>query len=235
MLLVFPVVAVCSLWGKVKGGNALYSVCRCWADAWFFLCGIYHKNLFETSSPDKKPYIFVANHISYLDIPTIFKAIRRRKIRVLGKAEMKQVPIFGFIYSRGAIMVDRSSANNRSKSVRQLKSVLSKGISIFIYPEGTFNETHKALKDFYDGAFRIAIESKTPIQPILFLDTYDRMNHRSIFSINPGKSRAVFLEEIDVESYSIQDLSLLKNRVYQLMEQKLIDYRATWIKTEDKG
>ena len=51
---------------------------------------------------------------------------------VLGKAEMKKVPIFGFIYSRGAVFVDRGNSDQRAKSVRNLKSILRKGISIFI-------------------------------------------------------------------------------------------------------
>jgi 1-acyl-sn-glycerol-3-phosphate acyltransferase len=33
-----------------------------------------------------------------------------------------------------------------------------------IFPEGTFNETGKPLKSFYDGAFRISIETRTPVK-----------------------------------------------------------------------
>jgi 1-acyl-sn-glycerol-3-phosphate acyltransferase len=42
-----------------------------------------------------------------------------------------------------------------------------------MFPEGTFNETNAPLKDFYDGAFRIAIETKTAVKPVLFLDAYE--------------------------------------------------------------
>ncbi|MEJ7671377.1 MAG: 1-acyl-sn-glycerol-3-phosphate acyltransferase [Chitinophagaceae bacterium] len=91
--------------------------------------------------------------------------------------------------------VDRNNAENRTRSVLTLKSIIKKQISVFICPEGTFNVTHKPLKEFYNGAFKIAIETQTPIKPILFLDTYDRLNYTSIFSLSPGRSRAVFLEE----------------------------------------
>ena len=127
-------------------------------------------------------------------------------------------------------MVDRSSPENRAESVRILKSVVQKGISIFIFPEGTFNETGNALKDFYDGAFRIAIETQTPIKPILFLDTYDRLNYKSIFSLSPGKSRALFLDEIKTEGLEPTDLHALKKTVYDQMEKMLNQHRATWIK-----
>jgi len=235
MLLIFPFAVVASFWGKIQGGNFIYKLCHLWTDTWLLLIGIRHRNIFESPLEKGKQYIFIANHISYLDIPIIFKAIRNRDIRVLGKAEMKKIPIFGFIYSRGAVLVDRSDAEKRAKSVRNLKSILRKGISIFIYPEGTFNETHQPLKDFYDGAFRIAIETKTPIRPILFLDTYDRMHYKTIFSLNPGPCRAVFLDEVDVEAFSMKEVALLKNKVYEQMEKKLLEYRASWIEVKERG
>ncbi len=229
MLIVFPFVFAASFFGKIRGGNFIYDVCRLWADVWYFLIGIFHKNIFLSQLDKNKQYIFVANHISYLDIPIIIKSIRHQHFRALGKFEMKRIPIFGFIYQSSVVMVDRSDADNRASSVKTLKSVLKRNISIFIFPEGTFNETHHALKNFYDGAFRIAIETQTPIKPILFLDTYDRLSYKSIFSLTPGKSRAVFLDEISTENFSIDDLPVLKSEVFAQMETKLKEYNATWI------
>ena len=99
-----------------------------------------------------------------------------------------------------------------------------------IAPEGTFNMTTNPLKEFYDGAFKIAIETQTPIKPILFLDTYDRLNYKSIFSLTPGRSRAVYLEEISVDGLTGKDATMLKEKVYKLMEEKLVAYKASWIK-----
>jgi 1-acyl-sn-glycerol-3-phosphate acyltransferase len=86
--------------------------------------------------------------------------------------------------------------------------------------------TDKPLKGFYNGAFKIAVETNTPIQPVLFLDAYDRLNYNSVFSLNPGKSRAVFLPEI-LPSNNIQ---LLKQEVYDEMEKGLFRYKASWVK-----
>ncbi len=176
------------------------------------LWGIHHRNQFDAPHDTNRQYVFVFNHISYLDIPVIFKSIRKQHFRILGKAELGKVPIFGFIYRQAVVMVDRSSQENRAKSVRQLKSVINKGISVVIAPEGTFNMTHHPLKEFYDGAFRVAIETQTPIKPILFLDAYDRMSYKSIFSLTPGKSRSVFLEEVPVEGLTIDDMTALKEK-----------------------
>ena len=231
MLCALPFVAVFSLRGSKKGGDSIYRTCRYWDTAWMTLVGLHHTNIFESVPDDHRQYVFVSNHISYLDIPLILRAIRRNSFRILGKAEMQKWPLFGFIYSRAVVMVDRSNPQERSKSVRQLKSVLARDSSVFIFPEGTFNETRRPLKEFYDGAFRIAIETATPIQPILFLDTYDRMHYSSIFALRPGATRAVFLEAIPVVGLGYDDLPALRKQVYRLMEKKLIEYRAPWIGT----
>ena len=230
MLLLMPAVIIASFFGKLNGGNFIYRVCRIWSDIWFFCTGVFPKIIYEAEHDRTKQYIFVSNHISYFDIPMIFKVIRRQNICILGKFELSKVPIFGFIYRNAVVMVNRESTASRAKSVLQLKSVIKKGISVFIYPEGTFNITNQPLKDFYDGAFRIAIETETPIKPMLFLDTYDRMNYKSIFSITPGKCRAVFLPEVSVEGRDIDQLPILKQKVFDSMETALIKYKASWIK-----
>lgn len=231
MLLVLPFVVVFSFYGPVRGGNLIYKACRIWDRVWMTLIGVRYVELPGPEPDPKKQYVFVANHISYLDIPVILLVVRNRAFRVLGKAEMRKVPIFGYIYSRAVVMVDRSSADQRSKSARELIGVLQQGISVFIFPEGTFNETHAPLREFYDGAFRIAIETQTPIKPILFLDTYDRMHYSSIFTLNPGKLRTVYLPEVSVEGLTIEDLPVLKQRVFRIMEAELERRRAPWIDT----
>jgi len=228
MLLVIPPVVVASFFGKVRGGNVIYRLCSYWARVWFFLVGIRHRNFYEQPHDKSKQYIFIANHISYLDAPVIVRALNQR-VRALGKVEMSKVPLFGFIYRNAVVTVDRSSAAHRANSVRILKSVIKKGISIFIFPEGTFNETNQPLKDLYDGAFRIAIETQTPIKPLLFLDTWHRMHFCSVFSLTPGRNRTIFLKEIPVTGLTAKDVEALKQQVAQVMEQKLREYKAGWV------
>ncbi len=201
-----------------------------------FFTGMRSIYIYDGASPDTdKQYVFVFNHISYIDIPFLMKAIRRQNFRVLGKAELAKIPVFGFLYRCTAVLVDRSNAAARAKSVRQLKTVLRKKISIVIAPEGTFNMTPAPLKEFYDGAFKIAIETQTPIKPILFLDAYDRLNYHNFFSLNPGKNRIVYLDEVPVHGYTLHDVQALKQEVFTIMEKKLVQYSASWINDEQKG
>ena len=230
MFLLLPIAFFASFLGKIKGGNIIYKLCRFWADASMFFWGMPHTNYYEAPHDTNKSYVFLINHISYMDIPMMLKAIRKQHFRALGKAEMAQYPVFGFFYRNTAVMVDRSDAANRLKSVQLLTSIIRKKISIVIAPEGTFNMTHQPLKPFFSGAFKIAIETQTPIKPVLLLDGYSRMNYASVFSVNPGPSRAVFLEEIAVDGLTLEDTDLLREKVFRIMEAKLIEYKANWIK-----
>ena len=229
MLLIFPFAFIASFFGHIRGGNMIMRLCTLWADLWFFMIFIYHRKIYESPHDKSKAYIFVSNHISYIDAAIIPKAYRQ-PIRPLGKVEMSKVPVFGFIYRNAIVTVDRSNAANRSNSVRLLKSIINKGISVLVFPEGTFNMTTSPLKDFYDGAFRVAIETQTALKPVLFLDAYRRLSYKSILSLTPGTSRLLYLEEIPVNGYTLAEVGKLKDKVYAVMEKKLIEYDGAWKK-----
>jgi 1-acyl-sn-glycerol-3-phosphate acyltransferase len=201
-----------------------------WADIWFPLIFIFPRKIFEAPHDKKRSYIFVSNHISFMDAPVIVKAYRQ-PIRPLGKIEMGKVPVFGFIYRNAIVTVDRSSPEHRAESVRILKSIIRKGISVLVFPEGTFNMTHKPLKEFYDGAFRVAIETQTPVKPVIFPDNYSRLHYKSVFSLTPGRCRIIYLDEIPVEGLTTEDIPKLKEKVFVIMENKLKEYGAKWINT----
>jgi 1-acyl-sn-glycerol-3-phosphate acyltransferase len=225
MLIVFLFVIGASFFGKIKGGNFIYKVCKAWGYTWYFFVGMRHKSIYEVPHDESGQYIFVANHSSYIDIPATVISINQ-PVRILAKYEMSKVPVFGFIYRCATILVDRRDAEKRANSIREMKSFISQHISIFIYPEGTFNETGAPLKEFFDGAFRIAIETQTPLKPILFPDTVDRLHYSSIFSFTPGKCRAIFLKEVPVEGLLMDDIAALKERVHSLMEEGLRRYKT---------
>ena len=226
MLFIFPFVIFASLFGRFTGGNIANKLCSVWAIVGTFLWLMPNTTYNRKYKINKTAVIYVLNHNSYMDIPLMMKIFYNINIRVLGKAELGKVPIFGFIYKRACIMVDRSSDEARAKSIERLKEMLAKNISVAIYPEGTFNMSNAPLKEFYNGAFKIAVETQTPIQPVLLLNALDRLHYNSIFSFTPGRTKAVFLEEF----LPGNDVSLLKEKVYNAMETGLIQNKVSWIK-----
>ncbi len=225
LLLIFPGVLVAMFLGSPAGGNLVIHLCRLWSDCWLFVIGIRNRRIFIDPIDPKRHYVFVANHNSYLDIPIMFQSIRKNSFRILGKSEMSKIPVFGTLYKLVVVLVDRSSNANRAKSLETLKKTLDQNISILIFPEGTFNESHKPLKHFYDGAFRIAIETATPIKPTVYLDTIKLMHFSSPLRLKPGVSRVVILPEVSVKGLTMHDLPALKQQVHDAMEAAIIKYR----------
>ncbi len=217
--MLFPLILIFSLFGD-KGKQANWFLIRIWSIIWFFLIGIVSRVEGLEYVDKSKSYIIVANHISYLDTAMIFRCIPFYA-KPLAKAELGKIPLFGFLYKQLAVMVYRDDDKSKSQSIQALKQHLNQKGSIFIFPEGTFNETEAPLKSFYDGAFRIAKETHTPILPIVFPDTKKRMHFSSIFSFKPGLSRAIFLPEIPLDIIENSDVIYLKETVKQRMEHAL--------------
>jgi 1-acyl-sn-glycerol-3-phosphate acyltransferase len=62
------------------------------------------------------------------------------------------------------------------------------------------------------------------VMPVVFLDAYQRMHHRHMLSLEPGRSRAVFLEPVPVVGLSSDDIGMLRQKVYGIMEAYLISH-----------
>ena len=86
----------------------------------------------------------------------------------------------------------------------------------------------------YDGAFRIAIETQTPIKPVLFADTHARMQGDKVLTLNPGICRAIWLDEVAVEGYTLADLPRLKEQVRLVMSTALEAVNASWIRVNPR-
>lgn len=219
---VLPFILLLSLFGA-WGRRAIWRLVQAWAYVWFFLTGIRNKNIYE-SKPDKyKTYIVIANHCSYLDTPVIFRAIPFF-VRPLATFEYSKIPIFGILYKQLTVMIDRSSQKSKTEGAKVLKKTLDEGSSIFIFPEGKFNQTQDTLLEFYDGAFKIAMQTNTAILPLLFLDTDARMSYKSIWKFNPGKNRVAFLPEVNPEDFS-GDIRAFKMQVHSQMKAQFEHYK----------
>lgn len=208
---------------KPQSGNYIYKTCYLWASVWFALIGIKHEIIYEENCEVHEPVVFVANHQSYMDIPVTVHSIKS-PYRILAKSEMAKIPIFGFIYKKATIMVDRSDKSKRGQSYIELKETIHKGLSVLVYPEGTFNVTGKPLQHFFDGAFKLAINTQTDIQPMVILDTLDRLHYNSVFSLSPGICRTVFLTKISVDDYGKHDHRKIKAIVFDTMHAAIERY-----------
>lgn len=219
MILLFPVFILPILIGQ-KHGNITYLGLGTWA--WIFskLTFIRYKIIGKENIDKSSSYIYACNHTSFLDAPGLAIGIPTQ-FRPLAKKELLKIPLFGLIVKVATIVVDRSSAQSRRDSVDKLTYLLHQGLSILIFPEGTQNRTKEHLQPFYDGAFRIAIETQSQIMPMVIVGAGKLMPPSSL-KIKPGKIKVVFGEPVSAKGLTLKDIKPLKQEVYEQMEQLLI-------------
>ncbi|MFN0291376.1 lysophospholipid acyltransferase family protein [Pedobacter helvus] len=204
------------------GKRAILTVLRAWA--WLFsIFSFFWITTKNKSKVDRsKSHIYVGNHGSYLDAVAVCISIPQY-FSALGKVEITKVPVFGLIYKRIVVLIDRSSKESRAQSVAALKKDIANGQSILIFAEGTMNQTEKLLADFYDGAFRIAIETQTPIIPFVMLNNRKLLPRKDPLKARPGLITTVLLPEVSVVGLSLDDVPLLKKKVYEMMEEAIME------------
>ena len=219
MILYLPGILLPFLFGE-KYGTISYQFLKLWSWTFSKLNFIPYEIKGKENIHPGKAYIYISNHTSYLDIPGVCLTVPTQ-IRPLAKKELKKIPIFGWIVKPACIIVDRSSNESRRKSMDHLKEVLKQGISILIFPEGTQNRSAEPLAPFYDGAFRIAIETQQPILPLVILGAGKLMPPKKIY-IEPGKIKIVVKNEISTEGLTYSDLPALKEKVMAVMTEAIL-------------
>ena len=164
--------------------------------------------------------MIVANHTSMIDI-MLMLFIAKDPVVFVGKKELSKIPLFGFIYKRTCILVDRNNPKSRRAVFNSAQQKINLGYSICIFPEGgvPYNESI-VLDDFKDGAFRLAIEHKIPIAPITFHDNKKLFSY-TFFSGGPGKMRVMIHPLISTSNYSIEMKKELNNKTRAIILEEL--------------
>ena len=151
------------------------------------------------------PAIVICNHNSLIDVPVSTPFLPRAN-KTIAKKSFIYVPLFGWIYQFGSVIVDRKNDQSRRTSFEKMKRVLDSGLDMLIYPEGTRNKSSEPLKSFYDGAFKLAIETQKPIIPVVLLNTKKILPAYPIMCFKPGKIQMDILAPIPSEGHTAQSL-----------------------------
>ena len=168
-----------------------------------------------------KSFMLIANHTSYIDVMVILR-LRKTPFVFVGKKELVNIPIFGFLYRRAAIMVDRSSSKSRFGVYGRAQKVIAKGYSVCIFPETDYIDESIVLNPFKQGAFKLAIEHELPILPMAFLDCKRKFPWHTSHGF-PGDLRAKALEIIPTSNLKETDIPNLQEKAYQIIKISLLN------------
>src|SRR5690606_38884939 len=185
VILVFSPLLIISL-SSDKFYRFFFILARMWAHIVFYGTGFRKKVLVKQRFDPKKSYMLTANHTSMMDI-MLKPILVKNPFVFVGKKELAKLPIFGYFYKKACILVDRSSAVSRQKTMIAAAQKLANGLSVCIFPEvGEPDDESVVLDEFKDGAFRSAIDFEIPVVAMTFVGL-KKMSSFRFFAGYPGK------------------------------------------------
>jgi 1-acyl-sn-glycerol-3-phosphate acyltransferase len=193
----------------------VFKVFRLWMKSFFVLSGVRRIITGKENFEEGANYVIVFNHRSFMDVPLSTVGVPGAN-KTIAKVEMARIPIFGIIYRRGSVLVNRKSEESRRNSYIRMREVLSMGMHMCIYPEGTRNKTKEPLTRFHDGAFKLAVETGKDIIPTLLFGTNEVMPTHKGFFFWPRPVEMHFLPPVPVAGKSVQEV---KEEVFNIMKE----------------
>ena len=205
-----------------KGTDIFIRMSRVWMSVWLWLVGCPVKIRGKENFKGGDTYIVVFNHNSLLDVPLSCPFVPGPN-KTIAKTSFAKIPLFGWYYSKGSVLVDRHSEASRRKSFEDMKNVLKTGMHMCIYPEGTRNRSTEPLKKFYDGAFKLATDTNKPIIPVLIFNTNKALPVNKSFYFLPHKLQMHFLPPVTIDNNNAEQL---KQKVFTIMKDHYVSHTA---------
>jgi len=110
-------------------------------------------------------YVFVSNHVSYMDIPVVLGNIPEQFL-FLAKSGLFKIPFLGtHLKTAGHVSVPQEDPRSSIRTLQRTAALLHDGRSTLVFPEGGRSETGE-LQEFKDGAAFLAIRAQIPIVPM---------------------------------------------------------------------
>ena len=221
-LLLFPLVYICLQREQWK--PYAHWLNRLWGKLFFAVAGIKIQIEQRHSLVSEQTYVFCANHFSYLDI-AVMGVILNNYFAFVGKHDVKNIPLFGYMFRKLHIQVNRESSQSRVGSLSKALKTLAQGRSIVIYPEGGIRtKKPPQMHTFMDGAFKMAIQQQVPIVPVTLLTNYKILPDEGKLRLYRNPLRAVVHEPLSTIGLTQADTTALKEKCFQIIDETLREY-----------
>ena len=200
--------------------KTFFKIARAWGKTILFVMGFKPVLEMEEEIDPARSYLFIANHASLIDVMLMLSVLKNPAVFV-GKKELRKLPIFGYVFRKTSILVDRGNAESRKEVYISAQNKINQGLSIIIFPEGLVPHEDVILSDFKNGAFRMAIEHQIPIVPMTFYDVKKRFSW-TFFSGWPGKLRVKIHTFIQTKGLTLDDLEPTKQKAFDIIYNELV-------------
>jgi 1-acyl-sn-glycerol-3-phosphate acyltransferase len=216
-LLTLPVSLLVTLMGFFDPkGKMVYHLGRFWTWGILKIGGVRLKIRGLDHLDPSRPYIFMANHQSNIDIPALVQSLPKFQLRWIAKRELVFVPFFGWaLWSSKHIVVDRSSRSRAMASLRKARKKIEGGISVVFFPEGTRSSGAEMLP-FKKGGFLLAMKTQTPIVPITINGSRNILP-KGDWRIRKGEIEIIVSEPVFVDESHARDVRSLMTHVRRIL------------------
>ena len=192
---------------------------RWWARLLFTFIGVPFRTEYRTKLDPNRQYIFCSNHFSYLDIPAM--GLAPHNAIFVGKSGIETVPLFGWMYGKLHITVDRKKLKSRYTSVKRSMEAIDEGKNLIIFPEGGIvTKKTPIMAPFKDGAFRVAVEKQIPIVPVTIPYNWIILPPDE-FLLRWHRLSVIFHTPVETTGLTAKDIDTLKQQVFTIIDQEL--------------
>lgn len=226
LILILLPILLCGLWKEPKRSVIMQYIFQFWMTLFFTFSFVWRTYTGRKHFKKGENYVVVCNHNSFLDPPLSSPGIPGAN-KTIAKEEMARIPIFGIVYTRGSVLVNRKSEESRKASYAKMKEVLAMGMHMCIYPEGTRNKSGQPLQRFHDGAFKLAVDSGKAVIPAILTNTAKVLPADKGFYFWPHPVSMHFLAPIPSAGKSV---AALREEVFAIMEREIIAKSAGRLK-----
>lgn len=152
-----------------------------------------------------RPFVLVANHVSWFDIFAIAAKLPV-DYHFVAKKELERIPVFGLAWrAAGHISIDRGNRESAARSLRKAGEQMREQNSVvIIFAEGTRSRSGRLLP-FKKGAFVLAAETGIPVIPTVVTGSYDIMRPDT-FIVRPATIHVYFEPAIPSQGASVDEL-----------------------------
>lgn len=216
-IFIFPFIYLFAVIPKCT--NISYKLTRLWCLGMFYGMGFRYELIRETTKEiDKhKQYIIIANHTSMMDGILLCVLHPNHFLCFVGKKELENIPLFGTVFKKMAVSVDRKDPESRAEVYVKCAKKIKEGKSVAIFPEGgVTDDMEVVLQGFRNGAFSMATQHQFEIIVYTFIDLKYIFPFDN-FKGHPAKIK-VYLNDI-LEPHS--DMEFLKEQSWHLMNNTL--------------
>lgn len=164
LLLFLPMLLIAMLppWGRMRVGNRLFehAAVNAWSTGLMWIFG-FRLQRFGTPLPGA--VLFVANHVSWVDISMLHS---QRMMGFVAKREIASWPVVGWLAARGQTIFHQRGSTESLGGVMQAMVVrLHEGKAVGVFPEGRTRGGFD-VGPFHARIFQAAVEAQVPVQPV---------------------------------------------------------------------